>query len=366
MKRRRKSPLVDALFKLGRSATRTATRAAKTATRKTTSATTKAISRQASKAAQQTRDALSGIASPAKAPATRKGSGRWLEGRWGLGPMAMRRYRLYLPPGAGRRRPAPLLLFLHGCQQDTASFAASTRIASFARSKGLAVLMPEQAQEANPQRCWNWFGNEHLVALEARILMSIVDHVGNTEPVKADTVFAMGLSAGGAMSMTLALRYPDRFRAVASHSGAVASSARNLLQAGQAMRGRRAPDVDVIYRQLAGHTAPPLLLIHGDRDPVVNPGSAEAAAALWLALCDEDDVIRALPPRESARGERYPTARFDWKRNGQPYLRMVQVRGLGHAWSGGTAKRMYSDPKGPDALRLAWGWFGLQMRQPGP
>ena len=362
MKRSRKSPLVDAFFKLGRSATRTATRAAKTATRKTTRAATKAITAQATKAAQHTRDALAGIASPAKPPVTRTGSGRWLEGRWGLGPMAMRRYRLYLPPGAGKRRPAPLLLFLHGCQQDTASFAASTRIASFARQKGIAVLMPEQAQEANPQRCWNWFGNEHIVALEARILMAIVDHVGNTEPVRTDALFAMGLSAGGAMSATLALRYPDRFRAVASHSGAVASSARNLLQAGQAMRGRRAPDVEVIYRQLAGHTAPPLLIIHGERDPVVNTASAEAAAALWLAICDENDAIRALPPRRSARGTRYATTRFDWKRNGRPYLRLVQVHGLGHAWSGGTARQQYSDPGGPDALRIAWAWFALHSK----
>ncbi|QID17670.1 prolyl oligopeptidase family serine peptidase [Nitrogeniibacter mangrovi] len=359
MKRRRNSPLVDALFRLGR----TATRAAGKSARHTSRLATDTLAAHAGAAAKSTREALAAVASPAPPPKAPEGGGRWLEGRWGLGPLAMRRYRLYLPPGAGRRRPAPLLLFLHGCQQDSASFAACTRITRFARDTGLAVLMPEQAQEANPQRCWNWFGHEPVVALEAQLIMSIVDHVSHTEPVRADALFAMGLSAGGAMAMSLALRHPTRFLAVASHSGAVATSARTLRQAGQALRGRREPDVEAIHRQLGAHPAPPLLLIQGDRDPVVAPGNAESAAALWLALSEDTDAVRALPPRERTRGARYPLTRLDWEKNGEPYLQLISIHGLGHAWSGGAPGRTYADPAGPDALRLAWAWFAPRLRQ---
>jgi len=35
-------------------------------------------------------------------------------------------------------------------------------------------------------------------------------------------------------------------------------------------------------------------------------------------------------------------------------VRLCEVEGLGHAWSGGAAGRAYSDPKGPDASRLVW------------
>ncbi|MCB1887831.1 MAG: prolyl oligopeptidase family serine peptidase [Rhodocyclaceae bacterium] len=316
-----------------------------------------ALTAHADSAAKATRDALAAVASPAPAPAARKGGGTWLEGRWGLGPFAMRRYRLYLPPGVGVRRKAPLLLFLHGCQQDSASFAASTRVGAFAREKGVAVLMPEQSQDANPQRCWNWFGVEQLVALEAAILMAIVDHVGNTAPVRADRLYALGMSAGGAMATTLALRYPERFRAVGCHSGAVADSAGSLRQAGQVLRGRREPDPDAVARRVAGHALPPLLLIHGDHDLVVAPANAQAAAQLWTGLCDPDDRIRQSQPTEVTRGARRTCVRTDWTRNGAPYVRQVSVRGLAHAWSGGAAGRAYSDPSGPDALRLAWAWF---------
>ena len=60
--------------------------------------------------------------------------GRWHEGRWGLGPLAMRRWRLFIPVGATARKPFPLLVLLHGCAQDSAAFAAATHAAAVARA----------------------------------------------------------------------------------------------------------------------------------------------------------------------------------------------------------------------------------------
>ncbi|MCB1955194.1 MAG: prolyl oligopeptidase family serine peptidase [Rhodocyclaceae bacterium] len=322
-----------------------------------------ALAAHAGSAAKVAQNALAAVASPAPAPTARPGGGKWLEGRWGLGPFAMRRYRLYLPPGAGARRKAPLLLLLHGCQQDSASFAACARVGAFGREKGVAVLMPEQSQEANPQRCWSWFGVEQLVAMEAAILMSIVDHVGNTAPVRTDALFALGMSAGGAMSTTLALRYPERFAAVGCHSGAVADSASSLRQAGQVLRGRREPDPADVRRRVGAHRLPPLLVIHGDLDLVVAPANAPAAAHLWVGLCDAADRVREGRPTEVRRGARRSFVRTDWTRNGAPFVRLINVRGLGHAWSGGAAGRAFADASGPDALRLAWAWFAPALER---
>ena len=105
---------------------------------------------QARNSGKATRHALSGVFHTGAQTARRRGGGRWLEGRWGLGPMAMRRYWLYLPPGASASRPVPLIMLLHGCSQDAAGFAASTRAASFGRSKQITCCFLEQAQEANP------------------------------------------------------------------------------------------------------------------------------------------------------------------------------------------------------------------------
>ena len=100
---RRKSPLVSALFKLTRAGVRQSTKIGKAATRQGIAAGGRLVS--------SARHVMSGIATPADAPATVTG-GRWHEGRWGLGPLAMRRYRLFIPTGASTRRPIPLLLLL--------------------------------------------------------------------------------------------------------------------------------------------------------------------------------------------------------------------------------------------------------------
>ena len=351
---RRKSPLAAALLKLGRAGLRHTTRQSVVAARRGVAA--------GAKLAESAGRVLGAVATPAEPPGAVAG-GRWHEGRWGLGPLAMRRYRLFIPHGGTRRAPLPLLLFLHGCAQDTAAFAAATRAATVARSRGFAVLMPEQGQEANPQRCWNWFGSELRVGVEAQILMAIVDHVLAEYPRLRGPLFAMGLSAGGAMALTLALRHPERFAAVGSHSGAAPASARTPLQAGQAMRGRRSPDADAMAVRLAGRRLPPLLLIHGDLDPVVAFENAGAAAELWLDLLPGGDEARERVATIQ-RGRRRAVTRRDWTVGGRSYVRLLQVHGLAHAWSGGAPGQAFSDPGGPDALRLAWQFFTAVQADP--
>jgi poly(3-hydroxybutyrate) depolymerase len=348
---RRKSPLVSALFKLSRAGLKQSTRIGKAATKQGI--------KTGGQLAKATERVMSAVATPAEAPGPVTG-GRWHEGRWGLGPLAMRRYRLFIPVGASARKPLPLLLLLHGCAQDTAAFAAVTRCAAVAKSRGFAVLMPEQAREANPQRCWNWFGSDAKVGLEMQILMSMVDHVVSTHPRVGGPLFAIGLSAGGSMALSLALRHPERFAAVGSHSGAAPSSATTALQAGQAMRGRRSPDAEALALRLQGRRLPPLVLIHGDLDPMVSIENARASAGLWLELLP-DDVVARETSTEVRRGSRRGLTRSDWKTGRQPYVRLLRIHGLSHAWSGGPAGQAFSDPTGPDALRLAWQFFAATL-----
>lgn len=343
----RRANWIGAWFDLARTSAR--------ASAKVGSAARKAAAKRAGPALRKAATSmLTGVATPTAAPSLR-GGGRWEEGRWGIGPVATRRWRLYLPPGV--RQPVPLVVLLHGCGQDSASFAATTRAAANARAGGYAVLLPEQASEANPNRCWNWFGRETVVATEAAILKAIVDHVCRSHPLRADRVFAIGLSAGGAMALTLALRYPALFAAVGTHSGAVPHSASSALQAGQAMRGGgRGPDLGGLRQRLRGRGLPPLLVIHGDADRGVAWANAEQSVALWLGLL-APAVAKGGVTRSARRGTRHPYHVTDWKREGRVCVRLIRVESLAHAWSGGAAKQAFSDPRGPDALKLAWRFF---------
>jgi poly(3-hydroxybutyrate) depolymerase len=274
--------------------------------------------------------------------------------------LAQRRYRLFMPAGVSASRPAPLLVLLHGCGQDAASFAACTRVAALARAQRCVVLMPEQSQRANAHRCWNWFHSAPQVAAEARTLMAIVDQVCRMRPIRMDQVYVFGLSAGGAMALTLALHYPDRFAAAASHSGATPHLARNASQAARVMRGHAGAhspaEIEALSLYLAGRRPPPVLLLHGDADRVVAFDNAIASASLWQALV-APDAPAVTAPRSIQRGSRRACTVFDWCLDGKPYVRMVRVQGLGHAWSGGASGQAYADPQGPDALRMAFAFF---------
>src|SRR5258706_1333787 len=80
-------------------------------------------------------------------------------------------YRLYLPSGSSGRDSLPLIVMLHGCRQDSLSFAKGTRMNALAEEGRFAVLYPEQSKHANPLRCWNWFDSASLaVAWRASVI----------------------------------------------------------------------------------------------------------------------------------------------------------------------------------------------------
>lgn len=349
---------------LNKAATRNARRMQRAVNKTLTKPMTEAIVRNAVKQSAAvtaaTQRALTGVVSPVKAPESR-GSGRWEEGTWGAGPLAPRRYRIFVPAGATASHRAPMLVLLHGCGQDAASFAAVTRAAAVARESGWVVLLPEQSSQANGQRCWNWFRPAAQGAAEAGLLMAVIDQAIRRHPVATDRVSVLGLSAGGAMALMLGLRYPERFAAVGSHSGAVPWSATNAAQATRAMRGQRGPDAQAMHAMrlsLAGRRPPPLLLLHGDADGLVDFSNATATAAMWMHLQPEDaHPLTGVPARRIQRGMRRAVDVFDWTASKWPYLRLVRIEGLGHAWSGGAGGHAFSDPAGPDGLKLALRFF---------
>jgi hypothetical protein len=52
---------------------------------------------------------------------------------------------------------------------------------------------------------------------------------------------------------------------------------------------------------------------------------------------------------------------MDWFVGERLQVTYKEISGLGHAWSGGAASQAYSDPKGPDASRMAWAFAKQQF-----
>lgn len=296
---------------------------------------------------------MSGSPSASSKPiAARSGApelGRF-RGRFGT-----RAYRLYPPtakPAFGER--APLVVMLHGCMQDAAAFAHSTRMAELAGAAGCWVLFPEQAEQANRARCWNWFEPEHQGrgAGEPAVLAGLVRKIVAAQGLDRQRVFVAGLSAGGAMAVVLGRTHPELFAAVGVCAGMPYGAARTAATALLAMRGRHKAAVDATSGEGFSHQPVRAIVFQGTHDRTVAPANADAIAS--QALTGFGTV--SVEAEEGAAGGRAFLRVRHRSPDGRVAVEQWTVRGGGHAWPGGRPGR-FSDAAGPDASAAMLGFF---------
>jgi len=272
-------------------------------------------------------------------------------------------YRLYLPSGSSQRDSLPLIVMLHGCKQDSLTFAEGTRMNMHAEEYRCAVLYPEQSQHSNPLRCWNWFESTSLAGQgEAALIAHLIDQVTQRRPIDPRRVYVVGMSAGGAMACLLAVRYSRLFAACAIHSGVMYGAASSPAQALALMRDGPSPSSIERARQLVSDASEfavtvPTLVIHGDRDMTVNPVNADQIIAQLKARVEElADNPSAGPllahDERRLESEGHTYRQQDSTRQGELVLRKIVVEELGHAWSGGNMNYEFNDSNGPDASRF--------------
>jgi len=300
---------------------------------------------------------------PAKAARSVAPRGDWLQGL-AAGAGGSRGFHVYRPAGLLPGERLPLLVMLHGCGQAAEAFALSTRMNRLAAQQRFFVLYPEQSRQANSQGCWNWFETRSGRAwAEVDLIMNAVDQVCQRHPVDRSRLAVAGLSAGASMAALLATRHAERFKAVVMHSGVPPGAAFSTITALRAMRGRRlaAP----VPHPAPAHPWPPLLVIQGRIDTVVDASNGRACAELWAAAAG----AHATAPRSVQRGQRYPMSVCDYvgdrKSGARTVARLIEVERLGHAWSGGASGQAFSDSGGPDASRLLLSFVVGQFKNAG-
>lgn len=289
------------------------------------------------------------------------------------------RVLVHIPPGLEPGVPAPMVVMLHGCTQDPATFAAATAMNDTADRHGFVVIYPGQPRGRNPQGCWNWFVPEHqqrgtgepaLIARSARAF--VIGDSGHA--VDPQRIFIAGLSSGGAMALILAVCYPDLFAAVAVHSGLPYRAADNLAAAYGAMggAGHAGPaDGRAVHAAMGRHARPlPSLVIHGTADRTVAPRNsprilAQLMQANHLArpkTCAHDPAKPTSSHRSRVAGGLSYTHNRWLDADGSLMHESIDVEHLGHAWSGGVDGGSYTDPRGPSASEMIWAFFANSIR----
>ena len=283
-------------------------------------------------------------------------SANWTTGL-AIGTAGPRRYRLYKPPGVRRNESLPLLVMLHGCGQDAEALADSSRMNTIAARERFFVLYPEQDRLSNVQGCWNWYDTRTGRAqAETHSISAAIEQVCQLQAVDRRRIALAGISAGAGMAVLLATQHPERFRAIAMHSGIAPGVAHSSASAIKAMFGKSVT-TSPLPAIAADVRLPALLVIHGAADHLVAPGNGAEAAMRW----GERVGATASPPRRVQRGNRYAAMVTDYRKNGRLIATLCAVERLGHAWSGGAAGHAYSDPKGPDASRMIWAFIARQF-----
>ena len=284
-------------------------------------------------------------------------------------------YGLYVPSSVPSSTPSspncnalPLVVMLHGCGQSAAAFARGTRMNVLADEHQFAVLYPEQSDQRHPHACWQWYDPSPLSGgAEARAILALVDHVVAQHGFDSTRLYVAGLSAGAGMATLLAVRYPERFAAMAAHSGMVFGEARSVMSGLDAMRrGTKNDPAALASSVLDGqdHPGMPALLIHGTADDVVNPvnlGQLEAQFLQLNGLLDEAGGLRKSHVKES---QHETAVKRDYFRDGRCVVRTYQVADLGHAWSGGDDSVPFHASHGPEASREICAFFEAQRRLP--
>ena len=318
-------------------------------------------------------------------------------------------YRLFLPPAADAAGALPLVVMLHGCNQDAAEFAEVTGMNALAAAEGFAVLYPEQRD--HPTDCWRWYEPAQQVRGqgEPAAIAGLVEALGRRPDLTIDPgrVYVAGLSAGAAMAAILGATYPDVFAAMGLVAGVPYGAADGCLGAFNAMQRIYArmpsPGAWADYGEaywtcvFAGSFTPllspvpgpdrlgetahvamgprarvlPVIVFQGGADRRVFPENGSDLIGQWAQANDlasdglDNDDIDAVAERESPGGRPggHPvTTRVYEDGAGGTVMVFHAVDGMAHAWPGGAAGRPFSDPAGPEASRLIWAFFAAHPK----
>lgn len=286
-------------------------------------------------------------------PALPKLNGTMTKGSIDVGGLK-RTYRTYVPralaPGA------PLVLVMHGSGQNGAQIGLETGYGfdRLADQHGYAVVYPDAYTfDWNDCSKVGDFSVNGADVDDVGFLVALADKLIGDIGVDRKRVFATGVSAGGFMSLRLALEAPTRFRAVAAVSASV-------------------PAPDNFKCKPAGPGAS-VMIMNGTKDPLVpfaggevnllglfyKTGNVRSARDTGQYFADLNNIAGTPVPAAEGAGVK----RSHWRDDGKAEVELLVVEGGGHGMPQPYWRRprlVGPSPMAPNGPELIWAFFQRQ------
>ncbi len=197
-----------------------------------------------------------------------------------------------------KKERMPLVVALHGCNQDVATIAWQSGWNKLADENDFYVIYPQQRFLNNPSSCFNWFNEKDISknSGESGSIKQMINFVCDSFSVDTTKIFAYGLSAGAAMTAALLADYPETFNAGAILAGGPFMMATNPLSGVSAMVTPKHKSSkqwgDLVLKQNSNYKNkyPRVIIIHGKNDKVVNIKNSYELVKQWAYVLHTDTV----------------------------------------------------------------------------
>ncbi len=228
-----------------------------------------------------------------------------------------RRALVYVPASVGLRK-VPLVMVLHGGFGDAVGTRLMSGMDAVADREGFAVVYPEGID-----RHWNdgredQRGGQAAVADDVGFIRTLVGTLVRRFEVDPERVYATGISNGSMMCHRLAVEASDVIAAFMTVAG-------------------------TIPRTVAALTPPrpvPMLIVHGTEDPFCAWEGGEQVVSVSETVAEyvarnrcRTETTTRLPDADPRDGTRVLRTVHE---GGRAPVVLLEVRGGGHAWPGGS------------------------------
>ena len=271
-----------------------------------------------------------------------------------------RTYRTYLPKGLGKG--APVVVVLHGSGQNGAQIRVETGYGfeRLADQYGFALVFPD-AYTFDWNDCsvaGDYTANGKNVD-DVGFLSALVDTLASEIGADRSRVFATGVSAGGFMSLRLALEAPSRFRAIAAVSANVPASENFKCK----------PTGQGTSVMIMNGTSDPLVPYAGGEVSLLGlfykGGSVRSSLQSAQYFVDLNQITGAPVSARRLASDGVAVDRQLWRKDAKVEVELVAIQGGGHGMPQPYYRRarlLGPSPMAPNGPEIIWAFFDRQPR----